>query len=86
MGWSSNSQTLILFEKYWLITGSKISKKKKKNAAIIIKVHEIFNRFWDHEISQECIKKLISSMPDSCKNVSKARRGGGITKFQNILF
>ena len=51
--------------------GSKISEEK---AAAMTQLQESFIRIRNHEISEEYIEKLISSMPSRCKAVIKLVR------------
>ena len=75
LDWPGNSPDLNPIENCWHIMGTKIAEKKPSTK---LTLQKSIIRFWHHELIQDCIQSLISSMPDRCKSVIVAR--GGSTK------
>lgn len=76
LDWPGNSPDLNPIENCWHIMGTKIAEKKPSTK---LTLQESIIRVWHHELGQDYIQRLISSMPDRCKSVIAAR--GGSTKY-----
>lgn len=76
LDWPGNSPDLNPIENCWHIMGKKIAEKKPSTK---LALQEAIIRVWHHELGQDYIQRLISSMPDRCKSVIAAR--GGSTKY-----
>ena len=67
-----NSPDLNPIENWRHIMGTKIAEKKPSTKRTL---QESIIRVWHHELGQDYIQHLISSMPDCCKSVIAARGG-----------
>ena len=76
LDWPGNSPDLNPFENCWHIMRTKIVEKKISTK---LALQESIISVWHHELGQDYIQCLISSMPDCCKSVITAR--GGSTKY-----
>ena len=76
LDWSGNSPDHNPIENCWHIMGTKIAEKKPSTK---LTLQESIIRVWHHELGQDYIQHLISSMLDRCKSVIEAR--GGSTKY-----
>ena len=76
MDWPGISPDLNPIENCWHIMGTKIAEKKTSTK---LTLQENIIRLWHHELEQDYMQRLISSMPNHCKPVIATR--GGSTKY-----
>jgi transposase len=74
--WPGNSPDLNPIENCWKVIGCKLGAKKPRNKR---ELKEAIIHVWHHELNNEYINKLITSMPARIKAVIKAK--GGFTKY-----